>query len=62
MLVNPDKPTVSVLLNIPRELYNEYLQTLPPRRLKTQSHNSDLFIEAIEGEIKEFKKQVNERS
>jgi hypothetical protein len=56
MLTNENKTTVSVLLNIPRELYNEYLKTLSPRCLKTQSHSAELFIAAIEKEIDDFNK------
>lgn len=57
MQVNDNKATVAVLVHIPRKLYKQYLKTLGPRQLKTQSHNTSLMQEAIEREVLEFKKK-----
>jgi hypothetical protein len=53
MRINSDKDTVAVLLNVPRELYLEYAQTVADRDMKIQSHNTKLFIKSIEQEISE---------
>ena len=57
MRTNPDKDTVAVLIHIPKNLYNEYHKTLTARGLKRQQFSSQLFCDAIESEIADFKKR-----
>lgn len=57
MRVNNDKATVTVVINVPRELYNDYLKTLKERSLKTQSHNAGIFIEAVKKDMKDHSKK-----
>ena len=55
MRKNEEKSTVAVLLHIPRELYEEYLDTLNNRSLKRQSYGAKIFCEAIKRDILQYK-------
>ena len=45
------KKTTGVLLDIPTDVYSEYLETLKRRGLRRQAHNNELFIKAIKEDI-----------
>ena len=48
---NLRKGTTAVLLEVPTELYQRYLETLKRRGLKRRYHSTLLFITALEKEI-----------
>ena len=54
MQKNKKRDTVSVLLQVPRDVYTEYLKTLDARNLKRLGYNKDVFVKAIKKEIEEF--------
>jgi len=58
---NLDKKDVSVVVLLPIEIYDRYAETLNERGLKRQKYSSDLFIQAVEQDIADYKKSLKKK-
>lgn len=55
-----EKDTVAVLIHVPRELYEEYLNSLQNRSLKRQSYSAKIFCKAMKRDVEEYKNNPGE--
>jgi len=62
MLKKNGKETTAVLIHIPNDLYNKYVESLDRRHLKRQPYSAELFCEAIEKDLAEHEMFRNKES